>query len=206
MSNGPLIPGDEQARAIQEALKTLRAAGGALREILGTVPEDIVGYLGGDWLRIRRAENVRRLVEDSQARLKARGKEPQNPSISIAIPLLVAAADEDRDELRDVWARLLAAAADPERAKFFRQAFIEVAKKLDPLDAAVLAGAQERAGMLDGNGRNQVAGELNVTRDQVDVSAGNLLKLELLAGQTLSNPPDSVVSAFGREFLRALAD
>lgn len=204
MSNGSLIPGtDEQAKAIQEALKTLRAAGGALREILGTVPEDIVGYLGGDWLRVRRAENVRRLVEDAQARLRARGKEPQNPSISIAIPLLIAAADEDRDELRDIWARLLAAAADPDRAKFFRQAFIEVGKRLDPLDAAVLEGAQERGGILDGNGRNQVAGKLHVGRDQVDVAAQNLIKLELLAP---THHPDSVVSAFGREFLRAIAN
>ncbi len=54
-----LIPiSDEQAKLLQEALKTLRSVGGYLREVLGTVPEDLVGLLGGDWLKVRRAENV----------------------------------------------------------------------------------------------------------------------------------------------------
>jgi hypothetical protein len=38
---------DAQANAIAEALKTLRAAGGAIREIFGTAPEDLVALLGG---------------------------------------------------------------------------------------------------------------------------------------------------------------
>ena len=33
----------------------------------------------------------------------------EQPSISIALPLLIAAADESRDELQEIWARLLAA-------------------------------------------------------------------------------------------------
>ncbi len=55
----PLVPlSDEQAKLLQEALKALRDVGDLLRDILGTVPEDLVGYLGGDWLKVRRAENV----------------------------------------------------------------------------------------------------------------------------------------------------
>jgi len=53
---------DEQSKAIQEALKTLQGVGGFLREILGTVPQDLVGYLGGDWLKVRRAENLARIM------------------------------------------------------------------------------------------------------------------------------------------------
>jgi hypothetical protein len=49
------------------------------------------------------------------------------------LPLVISAADEDRDELQEIWARLLAAAADPARAKSFRIQFIEVAKQMDPL-------------------------------------------------------------------------
>jgi len=45
-----LIPiSDDQAKAIQEALKTLQGFGGFLRETFGTVPQDLVGLLGGDW-------------------------------------------------------------------------------------------------------------------------------------------------------------
>jgi hypothetical protein len=142
---GSLIPvSDEQAKAIQEAIKALRGVGGFLREILGTVPEDLVGYLGGDWLKVRRAENLARILDKMRERLQERNAKTEQPSISIVLPLLIAAADESRDELQDIWARLLAAAADPTRAKSFRNQFIEVAKQMDPLDAAVLQAARER--------------------------------------------------------------
>jgi hypothetical protein len=45
------------------------------------------------------------------------------PSISLMLPLVIAAADEDRDELKEIWARLLAAAADPSRVKSFSQVY-----------------------------------------------------------------------------------
>ena len=58
--------------AVQEGFKTLQGFGGFLRETLGTVPEDLVGYLGGDWLRVRRFENLLRLLDKFRERLKAR--------------------------------------------------------------------------------------------------------------------------------------
>src|ERR1700686_765834 len=98
---GSLIPiSDEQAKAAQAALKVLRGLGGYLKQTLGTVPEDVVGLLGGDWLKVKRAENIVRIVEKARERLRARGVEStEPPSISVVLPLLVAAADESRDEL-----------------------------------------------------------------------------------------------------------
>jgi hypothetical protein len=200
---GNLIPiSDEQAKAIQEALKTLQGFGGFLKDTLGTVPEDLVGYLGGDWLRVRRFENIVRLIEKFRERLKARKTKIEEPiSLSVALPLLRAAADESRDELQDLWARLLAAAADPSRAGHFRQAFIDAAKRMDPLDAAVLSGAQLEHG-VSGNRLNGLAEELRVSRDQIDVSCDNLKKLELFRGNETTNH----LTPFGREFLRAVSD
>jgi hypothetical protein len=201
---GSLIPlGDEQAKLLREAIKALQDVGGFLRQMFGTVPEDIVGYLGGDWLKVRRAQNLARIVQKARERLEARNVDPARPSISIALPLLIAAADEDRDELQEIWARLLAAAADPNRTRAFRNAFIETAKLMDPLDAAVLQGGQTRGGRINGEVRNTLASELRVTTDQIDVSARNLEKLELALP---THRPDVVVSPFGREFLRAISD
>src|SRR6266481_2749018 len=103
-----LIPiSDEQAKLLQEALKTLRSVGGYLREVLGTVPEDLVGLLGGDWLKVRRAENVVVLLQKYRERLEARGvKETQPANLTIALPLFQAAANESREQLQDMWARL----------------------------------------------------------------------------------------------------
>jgi hypothetical protein len=201
---GNLIPiSDEQAKAAQEAFKTLRGLGGFLKETLGTVPEDLVGYLGGDWLRVRRFENIVRLIEKFRERLKARKTKIKEPiSLSVALPLFRAAADESRDELQDLWARLLAAAADPSRAGHFRQAFIGAAKRMDPLDAHVLSQVRSQAGRVASTGLNALAAELGVTRDQIDVSCENLRGLGLLMGDLHS----ALLSAFGREFLCAVSD
>ena len=59
------------------------AFGGWLKETLGTLPEDLVGYFGGDWLKVRRAENAARIIEKARARLAARNEGPQQSSISI---------------------------------------------------------------------------------------------------------------------------
>jgi hypothetical protein len=180
---GSIIPvSDEQAKAIQDAIKALRGVGGFLKQILGTVPEDLVGYFGGDLLKVRRAENAARIIEKAREKLQARNATPKRPSISIILPLLIAAADEDRDELQEIWARLLAAAADPARAASFRIHFIEAAKKMGPLDAAALQQVQnpDNHGMVTGNIRNQIAGALKASRDEVDISIDNLANLGLL--------------------------
>src|SRR5262249_25157763 len=155
------------------ALKTLRGVGGFLREVFGTVPEDLIGVLGGDWLKVKRAENAAEILEKAQERFKARRATPKPASLSTTLPILFAAAAEDSDELEDLWARLLAATVDPSRAKFFRAAFIEATKKMDPLDAAVLKEVQRNGGRVDGQIQNFVAANLNVNRDQGDVSLEN---------------------------------
>jgi hypothetical protein len=200
---GSLVPiTDEQAKLGQEAIKALRGVGGFLREIFGTVPEDLVGYFGGDWLKVRRAENAARVFQKAKARLDARNAVPEPPSISLMLPLIIAAADEDRDGLQDIWARLLAAAADPKRAKSFRSQFIEAAKQMDPLDAAVLQGAREKGGGMSGQSQNELAAQLKVRRDEIDVSLDNLTRLNLM----LHPHTQYHVSSFGREFLLAISD
>jgi hypothetical protein len=202
---GSLIPiSDEQAKAIQEALKTLRGLGGYLKQTLGTVPEDIVGLLGGDWLKVRRAENLVCTVKKMRERLRARGVEPtEPPSLSLLLPILVAAAEESRDELQDMWARLLAAAADPSRAMAFRIAFIEAVKKMDPLDASVLQSVQAGGGGVRDETRNSIAAQLHVSRDEVDVSIANLEKLDLLS---LIHSGFTGILPFGRELLRTVSN
>lgn len=199
---GNLVPfSDEQAKAVQEALKTLQGVGGFLRKMFGTVPEDVVALLGGNLLKVRRAENLLRTIQRAHERLKKDGIKPEAASLSIGLPILIAAADESRDELQDLWARLLAAAADPARSKSFRNAFIEVIKKMDPLDAAVLQAAQAEGGRMDGGKVNSIAARLTLSNDQVVVSVENLEKLGIFI-RGPATPPS--ISPLGREFLRML--
>src|SRR5215831_2743002 len=162
MSDNSIIPiTEEQAKAAQEALKALRGFGDFLRETFGRTPQDLVGLLGGDWLKVRRAENIARIVQKSRDRLKARGVDGAEPaSLSVGLPILVAAAAESREELQDIWARLLAASADPSRASHFRIAFIDASKRMDPLDAPFLLSLRMHSGRADGTVLNSIGSEL----------------------------------------------
>jgi hypothetical protein len=108
--------------------------------------------------------------------------------------------------LQDLWARLLAAALDPSREKSFRLAFIEAAKKMDPLDAAVLKVAHEHNGPFDGNARQKIVDAIRASRDEVDISGTNLLRLGLLMEWPARDSFSLFVSPLGREFLRAVAN
>jgi Abortive infection alpha len=203
---GSLIPiSDEQAKAVQEALKALQGVGGFLREVLGTVPEDLVGYFGGDWLKIRRAENAARMIEKAKARLEARNVKPERPSISVALPLLIAAADEDRDELQEIWARLLAAAMDPARSKAFRGAFIEIVKKMDPLDAVALQYMRDNSRpAMPNNLAERISNQFKVSFDEATVCLLHLHQLGLATDP--DRDPFPSLTAMGRLLARTVAD
>ena len=196
----PIPISDAQARAIEEAFKTLHATGGAVWEIVGVPLDDLVGLLGGNWIKARRAENLARLFAEAHARLKKDGIKVEPASLSIGLPILEAAADESREELQDLWAALLAAAADPSRSKSFRNEFMDIIKRMDPMDAVILKAAHEAGGHIDGNMRNALSSKFQLGRDAVDVSISNLNKLNLL----MEAPPRMHVTPLGREFLRTL--
>jgi Abortive infection alpha len=207
-----IIPvSDEQAKAFQEAaklgqevVKTLGDGGGYLAKVLGTVPEDLVRLLGGNWLSVKRRENLARMLHKSKERLRAEGiEDPEPASINVVLPIIYAAASESREELVDLWARLLAATANPSRARSFRGSFVEAASKMDPLDAAILSGVYPRNGVADGGVRNQISTELKIRRDETDTSVSRLVELKLLG---VTNPPDAAITPFGREFMRAVQD
>ncbi|MEH2485180.1 Abi-alpha family protein [Bradyrhizobium sp. AZCC 2230] len=87
----------------------------------------------------------------------------------------------NRTELKDIWRRLLANAFDPVRSKWIRASFIEIAKKLDPLDALVLEKLQDGAdGQLKPSSRDYVSTALGVPSVEVMLSFENLKALGLI--------------------------
>lgn len=209
----PTLPiTDEQAKALQAAfefgsqsLETTRAFGSYMAKILGTSPADLAGLLGGDWLRAKRAENLTRISAAAFARLEEdRIIEPVPVSLSLAIPFLRGAGDEDRIELVDLWARLLAAAMDPSRSHRMRRAFIDAISAMEPLDALVFQAVATEPSA------EKLADKFRATRDQVGVSFAHLVEIGCADGPT--QPYRSaeamralVPTAFGRE-LRAVLE
>jgi len=198
----------ESARAIEEAAKAAGKAidavaetGSYVTDVVGDLPRDLVGIIG-DWAKHKRARRSIELEAETEKLLHERGvKDRSEVSPSIAIPLIAAAINEDRDGLKELWARLLAATLDPARAGYFRSAFIDAAKRMDPLDARLLHAATAHGGAITEETRKHLCATLHVSRDELEVSIQNLEKLEMLV---LPSPPNGAISAIGREFLRAV--
>jgi Abortive infection alpha len=193
VANELIRPIDENtAKAIEESAKALGAGfdlvgglGAYLARALGGVPENLVGLLIGDWLIHKRTRRWSELQDETRRILDQRNvKEPDaDISPSIAIPLIEAALDEDREGLKELWAKLLAAAMDPTRKGQVRLAFIPTLKKMDPLDARVLEAMVSRfpGGFPSGNGRQTLSGLLEVSQDEIVVSFENLKELNCIA-------------------------
>ena len=210
--NGNLIPmTNEQAKLGQELVQALRGLGSFFEKALGNTPENLVGYLFGDRLAVRRAENFIRLLEETKRRLDERGVAIVKPAtLSIALPILRDAADEDREELVDLWARLLANAMGP-GASSVRYIFIEAVKAMDPMDARVLQFIHERKieriwrdhteGPQDLTVRT-LASRIDCRPDDVEVSLRHLTSLGFFDQHQFGNS-DWALNATSREFLQA---
>jgi hypothetical protein len=147
----------------------VRDGSGYFTDILGDLPKDLIGLLIGDRVKAKRIEKLVMLCQRTRERLQDRGvADPEPPSLKYAISILQAAADEEIQELQDLWSRLLAAAMDPSRRNGVRQSFIRVVKQMDPMDALVLKAAHDQVGIPDIDSRNAIAGKLNCPADEVN--------------------------------------
>ena len=108
-------------------------------KVIGAPAENLVGLLITDPLVYIRTRNLSFYEEKIREIHEKRGvKSFEAVSPSVAIPLIEAATNETRDELREIWAKLLAAATDPARAERVRSDIIATVKRMEPVDARIL--------------------------------------------------------------------
>lgn len=146
MTDSPDPFGKETAKAAQElakvadnAIDAARSAASFLNRVLGNPIVDVVGITIADPLRFVRTLSLdwyRRRVDEILSQRDARKLKGTPPRIGLEI--LEAAQDETRDELRELWARLLANAMDEATQRNVRIEFVAILKQLNPLDALVL--------------------------------------------------------------------
>ncbi len=181
-----------------------------VREALGTLPADFCGWALGDWVKHKRELNRLELQRKFDRIATERGLKPDLDAASpmLVLAILETAEEEDRDELQELWAQLLAAAMDPQRAKLVRRSFIETLKQFDPLDARALAALGDYNPNLNQNPAYEIAKKLGVSGDQVVVSLLNLKRLNLVGDVQMHGSVEqgfASVLATGREILRTLS-
>jgi hypothetical protein len=205
---------NEEAKALQEvakfgtkALESGDKLGGFLSKVFGTVPSDVVGVVGGDWLHHIRIRNAAKLAQRTEEILRDRGileqTEPMSPSV--ALPLLHAAQDETREQLSEMWARMLANGMDPSRNASVRQSIIATVKGLEPLDAVILQITFDRSPKTTAIHISDLLKELKLSADELELSLENLQNLKCIHTTGWSGTTATQVSLtfLGREVIRA---
>jgi hypothetical protein len=211
MGNELVRPIDEaSAKAIQEAsifgskvVDAGSAAGGWLSGVLGKLPHNLVGIIDDQVAHFRARRWVELNADLDQTLLDRGVTERIEPSFTVVLPLIEAAIDENRIELKSVWNRLLANAYDPSRSARVRGSFIEIAKRLDPLDALILQKmGSVGTGELKPNSRDFIREALGLPLPEIMVSFGSLKELGLTWASSDNFNPH--VTDKGNLFLQAV--
>jgi Abortive infection alpha len=197
-------------------LEIVHDTGGYLNRVFSDVPTDLVGVAGGDWLhevRIRIRDKWRRRT--AQILCERDVQEAIELSPNMAIALIGGAQEESKEELMELWARLLANAMDP-NMNSVRQSFISAVRELDPPDAKIMHHLSSekvtrirRQATPGGGGTSKadtsfeaISRALGVRNDEVEVSIEHLEELRFLV--TAANDKHIwFPSAKFREFMRA---
>jgi hypothetical protein len=197
----------EVAKGVQEASKfggkvtdAVTSVGSFLNRLAGQPLEDVVGMALTDPIRAARVLSLdwyARRVDEILQRRNIRDKtKPVSPSI--VGPILDAAQDETREELRELWATLLANAMDPSRDQSFRLEFIDTLRRMNPLDAVILKKLKETPNINDQYDFFSKA--FSRPRTAIVVSLKHLEELGCV-GEQVQNT--FIVAAYGHEIINA---
>lgn len=171
------------------------------------VVADLVGVTFGDRVKQWRRLNTEKLARefDDQCKKFRIGKYAEDeastePDLKLAAEVIAEGQNEGRDELRKLWAALLAGLTDPKRNKRYRREFAQIVKQLEPLDAAALKILPKAVGP---DRRASVAYQIGASVEQVDISLRNLERLELVQVSPAEGQP--YVTSLGKEFSAMVA-
>jgi Abortive infection alpha len=110
--------------------------------ILGPMSDEL-GHLGGEWIRSYRINRIASALGKAAKRLEAAGIRPNSVRPGLLFPILEGASFEDDEDLHDMWANLLANAANPD-VNEIRTAYVEILKQLSRHDVEFLNRVYEQ--------------------------------------------------------------
>ena len=165
-------------------------------------------------------ERSKQLVGKAMAMLSAVGRQPQAVEEKLLVPLVQGASLETDPTLADLWAALLANAADPTHNAQVLPGFTGAMRELTSTDALILNQLYLPNGVLvSGLGNSlmqkQLVANLGISDDEATLSIENILRLRLcsevatsisiahLGGGTLTGANSVGVNAYGLAFMRA---
>ena len=187
-----------------DAKELMKIAAATVLQPVTKVVGDAIGVLGGDRLgAFRKANRAKWETYYTEERAKI-DRETETPDLRMAAEILGQAQDESRDELLKIWAKLMAALLDERKAALCRREFVEIASKLEPLDAIALEVLANN-GNLAPSRRDHVMQKAGATSDEVLLAFRNLEKLGLTSGMVGLGPGKPFLMPLGRQLLTVIS-
>jgi hypothetical protein len=112
--------------------------------VLGETAKALGGWIA-DSINGRRHRNLIHITVDAKRRLADAGLSPKEVPLKIINPMLEAASLEEEASLQNMWANLLANAADPRQLRSVTVAFPAILKELRSTDARFLDGLYDNS-------------------------------------------------------------
>lgn len=217
--------GDPIEKAVEkltpDGTELAKGFGRFLERMMGSVPHDLVGYFGGDAIRHWRLRNVARLERETERYFRAvsNDEKPRPIPPKAMIPALDAASLEDSDILIDMWARLLASAADPASDFDLTPAYVRSLAEISEREALLLRHlytetfrskdphfAYTHTKLYSDEDRHQLAQVALLPPHRIMVAMSNLERLGFIKMAPNSNPKglDLDPTEFGIDLFAAL--
>lgn len=134
---------EDKLKSVEEITKATRDITLRLADVFDKYfekPLSEVGNIRSDWMKYYRYKNFLAILDRVDALHKKRRLEGKPIPIAprIAIPLLEAAAVENDESLKELWARLIANGTDKTKAVKIHPSYIEIIKQLSPDEAKII--------------------------------------------------------------------
>jgi hypothetical protein len=181
---------EEASLSVTSAASKALDVKGLTNKLLGPAFEEI-GAMLADEVRIRMhlprniklLQRVNQIVEEEKIK-------PKFVNLKVLLPLLNASALEDDETMADLWASLLASAADSKNESALELSFVEILKQLPPTHAFLLDVFYDRIEKMeipvekwneDGIVLSELRDFLKKEVPQSDVAIQNLFRLRLVS-------------------------
>jgi hypothetical protein len=115
---------------------------GLIARLAGPAADEL-GQMGGDTAREYRVRNAIKIFHRIEKMLTEAGITPEPISPRLFLPAIEAATVEDNESLQDLWAALMANAANPARRDAVLPSFVEILKQLLPEEATAIANLRD---------------------------------------------------------------
>lgn len=173
--------------ALAEAIEATGLPGipKAVRDLfmkLAAPAADELGLLVADQVKVYRLRRLIRTVTKTLSLCENAGIDPKSVPLRTLVPLLDGASLEEDESLQDMWASLLASAAEDGDA--VPPAFVSIMRDLSPSDADLLHALFVRDGKVDRDAPNRgwppPVGDGDTSWREKKVSLANLTRLGLI--------------------------